>query len=274
MANTLVLTRLMKAGIFNRHPSFQFDGGGGVFAEPADEMYYYGISLGGQMGTFLSALTPDIGKFGLDLPTINYSCHLQRSLQWETGNPSTEDLFTSIGLTDPMETILAVGLLHELWVGAEPAGYARHITTDPLAGSGAAKQILMTPAWLDKTVSNHCTEISARTLGLKSHEGSLQQGLAEIPDSLGPQDSALVMYDTGAFDLFNPLHDPFIPPLANLIASPECDPHGDRQGIEAGILQLVEYMQPGGQIVNFCTGVCDAGNALEQPSPLCDPLAP
>jgi hypothetical protein len=274
MANTLVLARLMKAGIFNRHASFQFDGGGGVFAEPADEMYYYGISLGGVMGTFLSALTPDIGKFGLDVPSINFSCLLQRSTQFGLGSPSFESLLTSIGLTDPMETILGVGLLHELWVGAEPAGYARHITSNPLAGSGVAKKVMMTPAWLDKQVSNQCTEISARTLGLVSHEGSLQQGLAEIPDSLGAQDSALIMYDTGAFDLFNPLHDPFIPPLANQIPSPKCDPHGDRPGIEAGVLQLVEYMQPGGQILNFCTGVCDAGNALESPSPLCDPLVP
>ena len=83
------------------------------------------------------------------------------------------------------------------------------------------------------------------------------------------------MYDTGAFDLFNPLHDPFVPPLSNQIPSPVCDPHGDRPSIEAGILQLVEFMQPGGQIVNFCTGICDAAIPVEQPAGgVCDPLAP
>ena len=30
-------------------------------------------------------------------------------------------------------------LLHELWVAGEPAGYARHITSDPLPGSGDAE---------------------------------------------------------------------------------------------------------------------------------------
>ena len=63
-----------------------------------------------------------------------------------------------------MQTILGIGILQELWVAGEPAGYARHITSDPLPGSGAAKHILMTPAWLDKQVSNQCTEIAARTL--------------------------------------------------------------------------------------------------------------
>ena len=273
MLNTLVLARMMKLGIFNRDAaSFRTPLGRPVFAGPDTEMYYYGISLGGIMGTWLSALTPDIERFGVDVPAINFSCLLQRSTQFS----SYDALLVGIGITDPMDSILGLGLLHELWVGGEPAGYARHITGDPLPGSGTAKRILMTPAWLDKQVSNQCTEIAARTLGLANlAPGSLQRGLVGIPDVAGPLDSAYVMYDTGAFDLFNPAHAPFIPALSNLIPSAKCDPHGDRPAIPASIRQLADFLRPGGQVVNRCDGDCDAGipdeigGGAAEP---CDPL--
>ena len=35
-----------------------------------------------------------------------------------------DQLLLGIGITDPMDAILGLGILHELWVGGEPAGYA------------------------------------------------------------------------------------------------------------------------------------------------------
>ena len=273
MLNTLVLARMMKRGIFNRDSeTFATPSGRPVFAGPDTEMYYYGISLGGIMGTWFSALTPDVERFGVDVPGINFSCLLQRSTQFS----SYDQLLLGIGITDPLDAILGLGILHELWVGGEPAGYARHITSDPLPGSGDPKRILMTPAWLDKQVSNQCTEIAARTLQLPNlAPGSLQRGLQGIPDLDGPLDSAYVMYDSGAFDIFNPAHEPFIPPLSNRIPSGVCDPHGARPAIPAGIRQLTNFLRPGGQIENFCDGDCDAGIPDEiagGAATPCDPL--
>jgi hypothetical protein len=269
MVNTLVLARLMKIGLFNRHDAFQRPGGGGVFPGPPGEVYYFGASLGGIMGTFLAALTPDIKRFGIDVPAINFSCLLQRSTQYTP----FESLLDGIGLTDPMQVALGIGLLHELWVAGEPAGYARHVTTDPLPGSGGPKQMLMTVAWLDKQVSNQCTEIAARTLGLSNLEGSLVRGWQEIPDTVGPQDSGVIVYSTGSFDLFDPAHEPFIPPLSNEIPSAVCDPHPVRSLIPAGMMQILEFLRPGGRIENFCDGLCDAATAFEQPlGGVCDPL--
>ena len=56
--------KMMKLGLFNRDPAFEISPGVGVFPGPSEEMYYYGISLGGIMGTWFSALTPDIGRAG------------------------------------------------------------------------------------------------------------------------------------------------------------------------------------------------------------------
>ena len=51
--------------------------------------------------------------------------------------------------------------------------------------------------------------------------------------------------------------------------------HGARPQIPAGILQLVTFLRPGGQIDNFCNGICDADGPLEiggGASAPCDPL--
>jgi hypothetical protein len=270
MLNTLVLAKMMKRGLFNLdHEAFQTPSGQPVFSDR--EMFYYGISLGGIMGTWFAALTPDVERFGVDVPAINFACLLQRSTQFG----QFEGLLRNFGLTDPMQTILGMGVLQELWAAGEPAGYARHITSDPLPGSGPAKRILMTPAWLDKQVSNQCTEIGARTLQLPNLvPASLQRGLEGIPDLEGPLDSAYVMFDTGAFDLFDPEHQPLIPALSNLIPSGVCDPHGDRPRIPAGIRMLTNFLQPEGQVENFCNDVCDSGEPDEIRGGAAEPCDP
>ena len=114
-------------------------------------------------------------------------------------------------------------------------------------------------------------------LGLANLEGSLVAALPGIPDRKGPLDSALVVYDTGSFDIFDPAHVPFIPPLANVIPSGVCDPHSARPGIPASIDQVTNFLQPGGQVVNFCVGLCDGVQAEGETgggNPACDPLSP
>ncbi|MFN8626652.1 MAG: hypothetical protein U0587_11835 [Candidatus Binatia bacterium] len=78
-------------------------------------------------------------------------------------------------------------------------------------------------------------------------------------------------------ELTNPAQASFIPPLANLAPQPNCcDPHPIRAFIPASLEQLQTFLQPGGQIVNFCDGLCDAGQPSEIPygnAAPCDPLA-
>jgi hypothetical protein len=266
--NALVLGRLMKSGGFNRHAAFQTPSGLGVFATPTDELYYFGISLGGIMGLMHAALSPDIVAAGIDEGAINFSLLLQRSTQ----AVAFEEVYEGTGIVDPLHIALLTGLAHELWVRGESAGYATHITSDPLPGS-SAKKILMTVAWLDQQVSNQASEITARTLGLANLQpGSLVSGLPEIPDQSGPLTSAYIVYDTATFSLADP--GPWIPPLANLIPqSSPCDPHGDRRPtIPASLQQISNFFRVGGRIENYCNGACDAGEAFEIPlGGPCDP---
>lgn len=275
--NTLLLAHMMKYGVFNRDPAFQTPSNEGVFPGPDAEMFYFGVSLGGIMGTWFAAMTPDVERLNIDVPAMNFAMLLQRSTQFG----AFELLLSGVGLTDPLHTLLTLSLNHEVWVRSEPAGYARHITSDPLPGS-KPKKILLTAAWLDKQVSNQATEILARTLGIPNLDGSVQQGFPGIPDVSGPVDSAMVIYDQGSYDIFDVAYyaiqgsGPLIPPLANRIPSSKCDPHGaPRISIPASLDQLATFLQPGGQIVNFCDGVCDGTIPYERPGGAetsCDPL--
>lgn len=269
--NTLVLARMVRAGTFNRDPAFRFDDGSGVLPGPAVEQFYFGASLGGIMGLMFAALSPDVTNVHVDVPGINFSLLLPRS----TAFVAFEAAIKLTGVRNVIDQSLLLLLTHELWVRAESAGYATHITSDPLPGTNV-KNVLMTAALHDHLVSNQATELAARTLGLPSLEGSVLPGLPGIEDLPGPLPSALVFYDAGSFDPNNPLHVPFIPPLQNVQpVINRCDPHGRQAFIPAAIDQLFEFLRPGGQTANFCNGLCDAAEPYEQPfnglRP-CDPL--
>lgn len=258
----LLLARMLKQGLFNADPAFQIDGRGVIDAEAPT--YYFGASLGGIMGTLFAALTPDVHKLNVDVPAINFSLLLQRA----TPFIDFQTLLFFLGI-DAMDQALGHGLNQELWVRGEPSGYANHVTGQPLrplAGS-PPKQMLVTVALLDQQVSNLGSQLLGRTLRLGTLEGSVMRGLPGMPDTTGPQDSAYVVYDTGSFDVTNPAHTRFIPPLRNRPAQPNtCDPHGRRGFIPASVDQLLGFLTPDGQIANFCAdGVCDASEPNEIP---------
>ncbi len=267
MLNTLVLSRLMKRGLFNRHEAFQRPDGTGTFPGPDEEMFYLGGSLGGIMGTYLAGLTPDIVRFVIEVGAVNFSCMLQRATPFVV----FDTLIASIGVPDPMNYAGALAAAHELWASAEPVSVIHHVTRDPLPGSGPPKRILMSTAFLDHQVSNTCSEIAARTMGLPNLVGSIVQGLPGMPDLPGPLDSAYVLTDIGEIDILNPAHQASVPPLANLPATGNCDPHGRRSTTLASLLQFQEFLRPGGRIVNTCDGLCDAVTPDEQPASGCVP---
>ena len=280
MVNTLVLSRMMKNGFFNRLEQFQRTPGDpatGVFTAEA-EMFYFGVSLGGIYGTMYAALNADTIRHNVDVPAMNFSVMQQRA------TPFIEflALIKAIGLVDPMELAVIIGLQHEIWVSAEPAPYMRNITgtVDPTLPGSPPKHMLVTVAYLDKQVSNQATNIFSRTMGIPNLVGSIQAQMPGLPDvnadinSGNPGlESAMHIYDSGFFDIFDEAYQPYLPPLTNVIPTSTCDPHGTaRLSIPASIDQLQTFLQPGGLIFNYCDGICDARDVYEQPSYSCNPL--
>jgi hypothetical protein len=267
---TLVLARLMSSGALDGIPAFQTPEGRAVI-DPS-ETFYFGGSLGGIMGIMFGALTPDVKNLNVDVPGMNFSLLLQRATPFEPF-----EIFLQAIEPNPNVHLLTLGMLHETWMLGEAAGYATHVTHDPLPGTNA-KNVLMTVALYDQQVSNIASEISGATLRLPNLEGSVMAELPLLPSRRGPLPSAYVVYDAATFDPMNRLHAPFIPPLTNVQAlGNQCDPHGRRGFIPASIEQLMAFLQPGGRIENFCTddGLCNASEPFEIPygeSERCDPF--
>lgn len=266
MTNALVLARMMREGRFNAHPAFQDDEGRGVFAEPADSIDYFGISLGGIMGTFFSALSPDVEGISLDVPAANFSILVQRST-------AIALIDFALNLLNPDRMVQAIffSLAEEQWDSAEPVGYLRHVTRDPLPGSGEPKDLLYTVAEHDGVVSNIASEVAIRSLGLpnlhdtQTDEGSSVSGLVDIPDVPGPLApgdpdfvGATIWSDAGMYgDLSDPELAAFAPPLDNGSVASSCDPHGRTLQTPAVVRQITTWLDER-VIDHFCDGECDA----------------
>jgi hypothetical protein len=266
---TLVLARLLSSGALDELPAFQTPAGRAVI-DP-NETFYFGASLGGIMGIMFGALTPDVNQLNVDVPGMNFSLLLQRATPF-----LPFELFLQAIEPDPNVHLLTLGLLHETWVFGEAAGYATHVTSDPLPGT-TAKNVLMTVALYDQQVSNIAAEIAGATLRLPNLEGSVMPELPLLPSRPGPLSSAYVVYDAASFDPSNPTQAPFIPPLTNVQALPnQCDPHGRRGFIPASVAQLLAFLQPDGLIENFCTddGLCNASEPFEIPGGETEPCDP
>jgi hypothetical protein len=269
--NTLVFARMLQQGLFNRDAAFQSSNGNGVLAGASEEMFFVGASSGGGLGLAFAALSPDFERAWIETPHL-FPIHFQRTVFYY-------ELFFQRpvvpGIGDSLDVALLLSVSAEQSIRGQAASFATHVTRDPLPGSNA-KKVLLTLAWLDQYAANIGGEAMARTLGLPSIVGSRLSGLVQIPDLEGPLPSALVINDYGRFDLANPAHEPFIPPLANLepVCS-ACDPHIPSP-IDVGSArqQILGFFQPGGEIENFCNGICDAGDPTELPPVGCDPLAP
>lgn len=265
MANTLVLGRMLKEGLFNAHPAFRTPDGEGVFAGPSAPLDYLGISLGGILGLQLGALSPDVRRLVVDVPASNFSLLLQRSRAI-----SLIGVFLYFLNQDPMSQVLFFGLAEELWDSGEPAGYLRHVTRDPLPGSGGPKPLLMSVARYDGIVANEASEIAARTLGLPNlrtgppPSGSAVEALPGVPDVAPPLDGnrsgfvgAQVWHDLGMYaDLPEEDFAKYAPPLANTNVVSNCDPHGQTFSTAASALQIATWLDTG-VIDDFCHGLCD-----------------
>jgi hypothetical protein len=256
MTNTLVLARMLDRGAFNLDPAFQNANGEGTI-DPNADTAYLGISLGGVMGTFLAATSPDVDRINVDVPGVSFPLLLYRSTQFS----QFEALQTTLNPDSMVQQIL-VEVSGTLWARGEPAGYIGHISGNTLAPLPGVppKQMLVTAALYDQQVTNLSSQMLARSLRIPMLEGSIMTGLPGIPDAVGPQTSGYIVYDTGALDVNNPAHLPFIAPLGNeQPVQSICDPHNQRTSIPASLAQLQGFWDTG-VIDNFCTddGVCNA----------------
>ena len=278
---------LMHPDGFSSDPAFQYDAGSGL--EPVidtSELYFEGISQGAIMGGALAAMSPDFTRAVLNVPGMNYSTLLRRSVD-------SDEYFKIPGLglyanyPNELERPLLLSMMQLLWDRGEGNGYAHHMTDDPLPNT-PEHQVLLQLATGDHQVSNVAAEVEARTIGASVYKPALDPGrhwesnpfmqLPGIDFGPGPafdpfEGSALVYYDGGPVSWLNdgtsfpgaamecshgdPATDPCqgsgVMPTDEVPPRPEtgfgADPHGyPRRSVE-GLGHVKTFLSPDGFIL-------------------------
>jgi hypothetical protein len=268
LLNELFLMRLMiHPDGFNSAPAFHQDGTLGTPAViDTTAGYHVGASQGGIMGGALTALAPDFTRSVLNVPAMNYSVLLPRSVDYDEFAIFINAQYSEI------ERPLALDLIQMLWDRGEPNGYAHRMTTDPLPGTPAHK-VLMNVAFGDHQVTNFQADVEARTIGAQTRSPVLYPGrwpgvavLWGVPRiSSFPYDGSAVIYgDIGPErpDPMNPSEMIGVPapPLTNTPNRAGEDPHGAPRGAPGAVQLMSDFLQPDGAVTNVCgTTACFAG---------------
>ncbi|WP_433240332.1 hypothetical protein ACQPYK_34275 [Streptosporangium sp. CA-135522] len=226
--------------------AFQDERGRPLVDRHAD-LAYDGNSQGAIAGGALVAVSPDVRNAVLGVPGMNYSTLLNRSVDFQ---PFQQILDRSY--PDRLTQQICFALIQMLWDRAETAGYAQHLTNDPLPGS-PRHRLLLHVAFGDHQVSTVTAEVEARTLGARIHQPTLETGRS--PD-LAPYwgirsvprrpyaGSALVVWDSGAP----------APPVTNTPATgPQYghDPHEDPRHDPEARVQKAHFLRDG-LVVDVC----------------------
>jgi hypothetical protein len=231
------------------------------------ELYYQGSSQGGIMGGALTAVDPDFTRAVLNVPAMNYSVLLPRSVDYD----SFAGLL-NLAYTDPLERPLLLSLIQMLWDRGEPNGYAHRMTTNPLPGN-PAHTVLMNIALGDHQVTNFQSDVEARTIGASTHLPILDPGrwpdndiLWNVPGiaSYPFGGSAAIYGDIGPVRP-NPSPPPTNigvppPPFTNTPNRAGEDPHGAPRGAPLALQLISDFLKPTGAVTNVCgSSPCYAG---------------
>ena len=231
MVNALVLNRVVTGSV-------AADETFGPLLDPS-ENYYYGISLGGILGTVYMALSTDVTRGAADVMGTPFVTLLTRSRQF--------DAFFAIAnnsYEDPRDVQLALTLAQNFWDRAEPIGFLPHVRDDPFEGT-PAHDLMMRAAVGDHSVSTFAAQLQARSLSAPHVESGVRDvfGLDAVAEADG---FGYIEYDFGLPD------EPVCPVPMRLCD----DPHGALRGLPPADEQLDRFLRTG-EIVNLCPdGIC------------------
>lgn len=201
--------------------------------------YYYGISLGGILGTVYMALSTDVTRGAADVMGSPFVTLLTRSRQFDPFFAIANNTYE-----DPRDVQMALSLTQNFWDRSEPVGFLPHLRDDPFEGS-PVHEFMMRAAVGDHSVPTASAHFQARSLGAPHVESGVRDvfGLETTAEAEG---IGYVEYDFGLPP------EPACPVPMRLCT----DPHGGLRGLASADVQLDRFLRTG-EIVNSCPqGVC------------------
>ncbi|MHB1519376.1 MAG: hypothetical protein ACYCVN_08910 [Acidimicrobiales bacterium] len=247
--DNLFLGRLMSspAGL-SESPSFRANGGKGPsLIDTARPLTYYGNSQGSLVGGAITAVSTQMRRAVLGVPSMNYSILLPRSIDFTSFYSILDSSYPS-----PSEQQLGFVLIQMLWDRGETDGYVEQLTSHPLPGT-PSHQVLLQMAFGDHQVSNVTTEIEARTIGAVVHTPELVPGripgdpffgLVAAPRSRPySAPGSLFVWDDPQID---------VPPAGDVPPTAGPDPHDViPRSVPEAQHQLVHFLRTG-VVLNVC----------------------
>jgi hypothetical protein len=215
----------------------------------AGELAYDGNSQGGIMGGALTALAPDYHRAVLGVPGMTYSTLLNRSVDWE-GEYAVVYETTYL---DPIDRQLGYALIQMLWDRGEAAGYAHHMTGDPLPGT-PDHEVFLQAAFADHQVANVAAEVMGRTVGaalavpapLLHWSTDPTFGFRTVSGDVEDVGSILLYWFSAGTGLTTP-------PNGNVPPTTGDDPHGAPRNHGPATDQIVEWLLHG-RLRDVCAG--------------------
>lgn len=235
LVNAMVLYRTGRAQ-FGDHAAFQV--GGRAAFDPA-RAYYYGISLGGIMGTSFMGYSTDCARGVLNVPGANWGLLLQRSSNFALYSLAFNDY------ESPAEQQVLFNLSQSLFDASDPINVAPHLLADRLPGV-PEKALLFQEAVNDGAVNNLATEMLARAGNIPLIIPSPRTPYG-LTTTMGPSPSGLSIWDE---------HPTPAPSGTNQPASNN-PTHGTVRALAAAIRQITTFLTPTGQVTHTCDGPCD-----------------
>jgi hypothetical protein len=215
------------------------------------ELFYDGNSQGGIMGGALTALSPDLRRAKLGVPGMAYSLLLNRSVDWE----DKYAVVFEAAYPNVVDRQIAFGLIQMLWDRGEAAGYAQHMTSDPLPNT-PPHEVMLQVAFADHQVSNVTAEIEARTIGAALKTPALASGLhwsanpafglSTVSGNRTHVGSVLVYWFAEKTGLLTP-------PNGNVPSTSGSDPHGAPRSYGPAADQVARFLLTG-DLIDVCGG--------------------
>ncbi|MDP3278512.1 MAG: hypothetical protein Q8Q09_25200 [Deltaproteobacteria bacterium] len=236
LINAMVLFRTAR-GQFGRDRAFQVQNRSSI--DPA-RAYYYGISLGGIMGTSFLAHDPDCERGVVNVAGSTWSLLFQRNHGWTSFRVPI-----AMGYPTPDAQQLMLAIAQSFFDTTDPIHAAAHMFVDRLPGVPERK-ILYQITLGDSQVTNLGAFAAARTMALPLLTPSPAAPYG-IEPRMGPLDSALAIWDEHPM---SPPGDTNETPRPNMTH----DTLRDRPTVRE---QIRRFLRPDGRVEHTCDGPCD-----------------